>query len=429
MVSSLEEKDLDSISQVGAQSTLFSNLPLRFRSLDFSTRPVDPENPAAPVSVRILPIFRHWEVKPLEGKEALVLRFKVQIWWHDWRFDSIDSSDTWPPNAPLPKNIWRPEFFSLYVFDMLQVPDLEGILPTFVTPREPSGKLFWEVEFPDLPMNMLRHENALRNFPFDSTRLDFGFCLSGEKRLETERDIIMHFDNEFLDQNNSEKTIPFNIQFTGQVSVGEFALDRISFALGSHFSPAMKDVVYRDAFFSLHIRRIPSFYLNKGVLPLVAIASLGAMSYFMKPEELGNRLSLICTMFLTCFAVQWITVERLPRVPYNTAFDKVVFAVGACLFTMALAACITIAAKRQGLQEDLVELLDAVSFGIAYTSFILALIGVGVKIRKERKKDGMDRKFGQNFFKIKRAWEVTADAIRSHKSLGIMGKELASSEF
>ena len=30
-------------------------------------------------------------------------------------------------------------------------------------------------------------------------------------------------------------------------------------------------------------------------------------------------------LFLTCFAIQWVTLERLPRLPFNTVFDNIVY--------------------------------------------------------------------------------------------------------
>ncbi|CAD7925582.1 unnamed protein product [Amoebophrya sp. A25] len=41
-------------------------------------------------------------------------------------------------------------------------------------------------------------------------------------------------------------------------------------------------------------------------------------------------------MFLTCFALQWIVLDRLPRVPYMTVLDGIITIVNASLLLMGL---------------------------------------------------------------------------------------------
>ena len=39
-------------------------------------------------------------------------------------------------------------------------------------------------------------------------------------------------------------------------------------------------------------------------------------------STLPGRLSLLVALFLTCYAIQWVTIERLPRLPFATVGVK-----------------------------------------------------------------------------------------------------------
>ena len=42
-------------------------------------------------------------------------------------------------------------------------------------------------------------------------------------------------------------------------------------------------------------------------------------------SELIGRLQLLFALFLTCFAIQWVLLERLPKFPYLTVLDNVAY--------------------------------------------------------------------------------------------------------
>ena len=56
-------------------------------------------------------------------------------------------------------------------------------------------------------------------------------------------------------------------------------------------------------------------------------------------SQLGSRLSVIVAMFLTCFAIQWVILDRLPRVPYLTILDSIIFDAIGALGLMLVGAC------------------------------------------------------------------------------------------
>ena len=68
----------------------------------------------------------------------------------------------------------------------------------------------------------------------------------------------------------------------------------------------------------------------KGILPLYATIMYGMMTFFIDASQLGSRMSQLTALFLTCFAIQWVILERLPRLPFLTILDHVFFSAVFC---------------------------------------------------------------------------------------------------
>jgi len=119
---------------------------------------------------------------------------------------------------------------------------------------------------------------------------------------------------------------------------GEYKLHAFSYGIANHMSP-QTNVTYWDLLFSLHLSRVPNFYVIKGIAPLYVCACFGLMTYFVEPDDLGTRLALLFALFLTCFAIQWVVVERLPNLPFLTILDEVAFFSVLFLFAIAGTQC------------------------------------------------------------------------------------------
>ena len=58
-------------------------------------------------------------------------------------------------------------------------------------------------------------------------------------------------------------------------------------------------------------------------------------------QELTERLNFLVALMLSSFAIQWTVTDRLPRVPFVTALDRLIFASLLALFMMALGSVVT----------------------------------------------------------------------------------------
>jgi len=153
------------------------------------------------------------------------------------------------------------------------------------------------------------------------------------------------------------KPVYRQLEFNTNTTSGEYELEAFSYGLLKHTS-SNTGISYRDFGCSLHLKRLPNFYIMKGVIPLYSTVFLGCMSYFVEADELGTRLSLLFALFLTCFAIQWVVLERLPNLPFLTLLDEVAFSAVSYLFLIALGQCVTYRVCRR-----VVELPDPVPSG------------------------------------------------------------------
>ncbi|CAD7966481.1 unnamed protein product [Amoebophrya sp. A25] len=215
-------------------------------------------------------------------------------------------------------------------------PHAEVPLPLFHNGNQgrKAGRLMLEFPLETDNVNMLEDPTRMKPFPFDKLRLDFAVILAGEKRVESADQVCFFWGPPDLKGHH--------LAVHAQTTIAEFALSAVSYAKAIHASP-MTGQRYEDVAFSLHFRRVVVYYLHKGMMPLGACVFFGLCSYTISPEELAGRLQLLVAIFLTCFAIQWIITERLPRVPYLTILDHMVFGAVMSLCWSAAGSCLAYA--------------------------------------------------------------------------------------
>ena len=163
----------------------------------------------------------------------------------------------------------------------------------------------------------------------------------------------------YRDENETDKETATVASDSAPVSTAEgtssFSSSRISGRNSLHSSPspnltAEVPLVFSAVALSLHLARDPSWFLLKAVVPLLAVLAFGFLSYAVEFTDLGTRLSILITAFLTSFAIQWVSTDRLPRVPFETKLDRMVTGVSASLFGMALGCCgVYVAGRASGI--------------------------------------------------------------------------------
>lgn len=121
-----------------------------------------------------------------------------------------------------------------------------------------------------------------------------------------------------------------------------YVIGRYSALPDWRFKRVLCDFVVQDAFSHLvvivQIQRIPNAILLKGFLPALLYAYFGFFNISVNPDALSDRLGVIITLLLTFTALQQNVASYLPLVPYNTLYDKYVWACFTALFSLGMLA-------------------------------------------------------------------------------------------
>ena len=80
--------------------------------------------------------------------------------------------------------------------------------------------------------------------------------------------------------------------------------------------------------------------------PLYLVSFFGLLTYNLEPADLPSRISVLAALFLTVYAIQWVTIERLPRLPFSTIMDGVAQSVVRALILTAAGACVSFRVGR-----------------------------------------------------------------------------------
>ena len=267
---------------------------------DYSKRP----GGDAPLEVELLIYITSWGISRIDGHETLNLKISIESYWTDHRLRG------WPKGKELPDDLWRPEVFAR---PFSTVKDEEG--PTIFDRNVNDGRVRYSLPLSDMNKKLDDDFDRLKNFPYDCLRLDTFLCLSGEHRLESSKDITLKLGRTLVSGKEAHIICPAHFRS------GEFIMTGMSYGLGFHTSPNMKDQKYIDLVFSCHLKRDPTFYKYKAIYPTMAIVLVSLATYSMDAADLGDRMETVIGMFLTSFAIQWTVMERLPPTPYLNNVD------------------------------------------------------------------------------------------------------------
>ena len=71
------------------------------------------------------------------------------------------------------------------------------------------------------------------------------------------------------------------------------------------------------------------------------VAIFGCLTFSIDSMDLPGRISVLSALFLTVYAIQWVTIERLPRLPFATILDRVAHNIVGSLITLVIGACLS----------------------------------------------------------------------------------------
>jgi len=84
----------------------------------------------------------------------------------------------------------------------------------------------------------------------------------------------------------------------------------------------------------------------------------------MAADDIGNRLGILTTMFLTAVAFQYVVNEKLPNIPYLTKMDKLVNGCYLLLLLGLFETVVVFQANVNGVDDETTFKMDMISFGL-----------------------------------------------------------------
>ena len=345
-------------------------------SVDWSQAPV------VPVTVEIVLAIKKLEVINTHT-EALFMKATLEVYWVDPRLNG------YPQEEGMPKEIWRPQFIGNNGLKMAAA-EAYTQLPDFYK-KEPHSdgrlKMHIGMTFGDDGWDLNEDLQRMRAFPFDGARVDLSVILGG-KRRDTNEDIRISLQRANM-PSRVEKCGPVqSIDWNCPRRSGEYQISAVSYGVSVHYipqpykhprhGPDAQRVAY---VFSIHIERSPYFYLWKGMVPLFSCALFAYITFALEPDELGNRMAIVSALFLTTYAIQYVTIERLPRLPFATVFDNVCQSVVGSLVAMVIGQCIgyRVARRRTGTDFSFdavaAERVDLITMAVVFGYLLLYSLG------------------------------------------------------
>ena len=390
----------DSISQVGRTASVSSALPSQFCGIEWADRPVmlGEGGEGVPTEVLAVLVLNRVAVSTKDSEEFLTIKGALELYWTDARLSGF------PEKASIPADIWRPEVTACSGLTVVGLDDY-GTIPNFdmkPTARQDGLlKMRGDLVLNGDGINLSEDLERMRAFPFDGVRVDLSVALFGNRRRENVEQVQLAWKRPNLPDRAADSWFGEHQHVNWHVAnkfSGDYEICALSY--GTLFSTWNGGTQHVG--FSLHLKRSPGFYVLKGILPLYATIMYGMMTFFIGASQLGSRMSQLTALFLTCFAIQWVILERLPRLPFLTILDHVFFSAVFCLFIIGAGNCAANIAEDPRREQGFdYEASDAVDYAAAAAVLVFVhFFTVGYKWlwkmhMLQRRAGGADRTWSQ----------------------------------
>lgn len=113
---------------------------------------------------------------------------------------------------------------------------------------------------------------------------------------------------------------PDNLRMTKRISLQQWEPLKIS----AEVAPIFRDVyqeTYSRATVTIALKRHFLFYLWQMIVPLIIVLAMAFAVFFLPPEDLSDRMSVIIASLLTVVALSYSLHSGLPKIPYLTIID------------------------------------------------------------------------------------------------------------
>jgi hypothetical protein len=125
----------------------------------------------------------------------------------------------------------------------------------------------------------------------------------------------------------------------------------------------------------IHVERLSGFYLWRLFMPMLIIVALSWSVFWMKDDDLSNRLLVSFTGILTVVAYNFTVSDSLPHISYMTFMD-VVITFSFFLMALTIVENIVVFIFHSNDREDIAHTLEVASrivFPVFYTMGLLLI--------------------------------------------------------
>ena len=338
--------------------------------------------PAVPVVVEIVLAIKKLEVINTHT-EALLMKATLEVYWDDPRLSG------YPQSKGMPQDIWRPQFLANMGLKMSEAEAYKQLPDFYKKEPQSDGRLKMHIgmSLGEAGWDLNEDLQRMRAFPFDGARVDLSIILGGQRR-DTNEDVLISLQRANM-PSRVEKCGPVqSIDWNCPRRSGEYQVSAVSYGVSHHYipqpykhsrhGPDAQRVAY---VLSIHVERSPYFYLWKGMVPLFSCALFAYITFTLEPDDLGNRMAIVSALFLTMYAIQYVTIERLPRSPFATVFDNVCQSVIGSLVAMVIGQCIAYRIGRRRTATDFsfdpaaAERVDLITMGVVLCYLLFYSVG------------------------------------------------------
>ena len=194
----------------------------------------------------------------------------------------------------------------------------------------------------------------LQEFPFDIQVLDVNFETSSHTKDEV--DLRM--------KRNTGSNVESKLTNEGGLAEWEFtSLREVEHDRMLEFDQSM----YSTVEIQIVVQRLSGYYVKKIVVTILLIVAMSFSVFWMKPDDVGDRVGISATMSLTTIAFNFEIQGSLPRVNYLTHMDKFLTFCFGLVITTVLENVLVYEMDKKGYSDtakvvDLYSFFGAVSF-------------------------------------------------------------------
>lgn len=231
------------------------------------------DEPAGQFAIQVL-LGTYWQNPALafEGKEPKV-----------WREDAAVEE----ANA-----MWRP----MVEFNRTTAP---AELVHALLRVHPNGR----IEFERQMTLRIATELDLRKLPFDTQQLQLE--LESFQNLASEVELVLP---------------PANLRMVPRISLPQWEPRKITGAVAPFYREVYQET-YSRATVTIELRRHYHFYIWQMMVPLGIVLGMAFAVFFLPPNDLSDRMSVIIASLLTVVALSYSLHSGLPKIPYLTIID------------------------------------------------------------------------------------------------------------